>query len=109
VKVAEEHVRFSLKEKFPLEMASSIAFRFKELNPAALKEVDEETHSYSAGGVLGPLVGTALLVVICMLVALFIGVAASIYLCEYAKQGTLMGSIRLAILNLAGVPCLSRA
>ena len=104
VTVADARKRFSLGEKYALEMPSSIAFRFKDLNPEALKEVDEETHSYSAGGVLGPLVGTALLVIICMAVALFIGVAASIYLCEYAKQGSLMNAIRLAILNLAGVP-----
>lgn len=104
VVVSDARKRFSLKDKYPLEMPSSIAFRIKELNPEALKEVSEETHSYSAGGVLGPLVGTALLVIICMVVALFVGVAASVYLCEYAQQGSFMSTIRLAILNLAGVP-----
>ncbi|MGB1937945.1 MAG: PstA family ABC transporter permease, partial [Akkermansiaceae bacterium] len=64
----------------------------------------EETHSYSGGGVVGPIVGTGLLVLICMLVALFTGIAASIYLNEYARGGGFVRTIRLAMLNLAGVP-----
>jgi len=35
---------------------------------------------------------------------LVLGVASAIYLSEYAKQGALVRFIRLAILNLAGVP-----
>lgn len=104
VQVTDPLKTFTLGEKAALEMPSSISFKIKALNPETLKEVDEETHSYSAGGVLGPLVGTALLVIICMTVALFVGVAASVYLCEYAKQGSFLNVIRLAILNLAGVP-----
>lgn len=76
---------------------------FKEENPDATIN-DEHTFSYSGGGIAGPLVGTALLVVVCMVVSLFIGVAAAIYLSEYAKKGKLVGAIRLAIMNLAGVP-----
>lgn len=64
----------------------------------------EETHSYSGGGVVGPIVGTGLLVIICMLIALFTGIAASIFLNEYARAGTFVKAIRLAMLNLAGVP-----
>lgn len=64
----------------------------------------EETHSYSGGGVVGPIVGTGLLVLICMLVALFTGIAASIYLNEYARGGGFVKTVRLAMLNLAGVP-----
>jgi phosphate transport system permease protein len=64
----------------------------------------EETHSYSGGGVVGPIVGTGLLVLICMLVALFTGIAASIYLNEYAGGGGFVKTVRLAMLNLAGVP-----
>lgn len=96
--------KFSIEELAAIEMPASVAFSLRRLNEAALKDVDEETHSYSAGGVLGPLVGTALLVIICMIVALFVGVAASVYLSEYARQGSFMDAVRLAILNLAGVP-----
>jgi phosphate transport system permease protein len=102
--VSDPRKAFSLAESFSLEMPSSVAFRIKDINPDVFKNAQEETHSYSAGGVLGPLVGTALLVIICMIVALFVGVAASVYLSEYARQGSLMNAIRLAILNLAGVP-----
>ena len=63
-----------------------------------------DSYSYSAGGILGPLVGTAFLVLICMTVALTIGVASAIFLSEYSSGGRLIAGIRLAILNLAGVP-----
>ena len=39
-----------------------------------------------------------------MAIALSIGVAAAIYLNEYATKGRFINAIRLAILNLAGVP-----
>lgn len=64
----------------------------------------EKTISYSGGGILGPIVGTTLLVVVCMVVALFLGIATAIYLNEYASHGRFIEMVRLAILNLAGVP-----
>ena len=39
-----------------------------------------------------------------MTIALVLGVASAIYLTEYATQGPVVRAIRLAILNLAGVP-----
>lgn len=65
---------------------------------------NEKTISYSGGGILGPIVGTTLLVLVCVVVALFLGVACAIYLNEYAKPGRFIEMVRLAILNLAGVP-----
>lgn len=65
---------------------------------------EEKTISYSGGGILGPIVGTALLVLVSVGVALFLGVASAIYLSEYAKHGKFIEMVRLAILNLAGVP-----
>lgn len=64
----------------------------------------ETTISYSGGGILGPIVGTALLVVVSVGIALFLGVASAVYLSEYAKHGKFIEMVRLAILNLAGVP-----
>jgi phosphate transport system permease protein len=64
----------------------------------------EKTVAYSGGGILGPIVGTALLVIVSVGVALFLGVACAIYLSEYAKHGKFLEMVRLAILNLAGVP-----
>lgn len=65
---------------------------------------NEQTFSYSGGGIAGPIVGTALLTLLSVVMALFFGVSAAIYLSEYAKQGRFIGWVRLAILNLAGVP-----
>ncbi len=64
----------------------------------------EKTISYSGGGILGPIVGTTLLVLVCIVVALFLGISSAIYLSEYAKPGKFIEAVRLAILNLAGVP-----
>jgi phosphate transport system permease protein len=66
--------------------------------------LNERTFAHSGGGIAGPIVGTALLTVLSVAMALFFGVAAAIYLSEYSKQGRFIGWVRLAILNLAGVP-----
>ncbi len=65
---------------------------------------NEQTFSYCGGGIAGPIVGTVLLTLLSVMMALFFGVSAAIYLSEYAKQGRFIGWVRLAILNLAGVP-----
>jgi len=65
---------------------------------------NEHTFSYSGGGIAGPIAGTALLTVGSMILALFFGVSAAIYLAEYAKQSPFIHAVRLAILNLAGIP-----
>jgi len=72
-------------------------------NPDAIVE-NKKANAYSGGGIAGPLVGTALLVLVCMVAALIVGIAAAVYLNEYAKQGRFVSMIRLAIMNLAGVP-----
>lgn len=77
--------------------------KYKADNPDAVIR-DEHTFSYAGGGILGPLVGTAMLVLLCMVAALFIGISAAIYLNEYARKGKVVNTIRLAIMNLAGVP-----
>jgi phosphate transport system permease protein len=69
------------------------------------KEIyNEQSYSYSGGGIAGPIAGTALLTIGSMVIALFFGVCAAIYLSEYAKQSPFIHAIRLAILNLAGIP-----
>lgn len=64
----------------------------------------EKTVAFSGGGILGPIVGTALLILVSIVVALFLGIASAVYLSEYAKPGRFIESVRLAILNLSGVP-----
>ena len=63
-----------------------------------------ESYVYSAGGIFPNIVGTFLLVAGSMTIALFLGVSAAIYLNEYAKPSRYITAIRLAILNLSGVP-----
>jgi len=57
-----------------------------------------------AGGILPAIVGTLYLVTGAIIFALPIGVLAAIYLSEYAKANLLTRLIKLAIVNLAGVP-----
>ena len=57
-----------------------------------------------AGGILPAIVGTLLLTLGTALVALPVGVGGAIYLAEYAHDTWLTRVIRLAIINLAGIP-----
>ncbi|HOU36662.1 MAG TPA: phosphate ABC transporter permease PstA [Candidatus Omnitrophota bacterium] len=57
-----------------------------------------------AGGIFPAIVGTLYLVTGAILFALPIGLLAAVYLSEYAKDNILTRSIKLAIVNLAGVP-----
>jgi phosphate transport system permease protein len=57
-----------------------------------------------AGGIFPAIVGTFYLVSGAIIFALPIGLLAAIYLSEYAKENVLTRLIKLAIVNLAGVP-----
>ncbi len=57
-----------------------------------------------AGGILPALVGTVALTFGTAIAALPLGVGAAIYLAEYARDTRLTRAIRLAIINLAGIP-----
>ncbi|MCS6969030.1 MAG: phosphate ABC transporter permease PstA [Cytophagales bacterium] len=56
------------------------------------------------GGILTPIIGTVTLTLITALVSLPIGIAAAVYLSEYASNNRLTQITRAAIRNLAGVP-----
>lgn len=58
----------------------------------------------TAGGILPAILGTFYLVICAICFALPLGIAAAIYLTEYADQGRLIRIIRIGINNLAGVP-----
>jgi len=57
-----------------------------------------------SGGIFPAIVGTIYLVLGAIIFALPIGLLAAIYLSEYAKDNFLTRIIKLAIVNLAGVP-----
>jgi phosphate transport system permease protein len=57
-----------------------------------------------AGGIFPAIVGTLLLTLGTALVAIPVGVGGAIYLSEYAPDNWFTRAIRLAIVNLAGIP-----
>lgn len=63
----------------------------------------------TAGGILPALVGTVWLVGVALVASVPLGVAAAIYLSEYAPDNWLTRTINLAIINLAGVPSIVHA
>ncbi len=67
------------------------------------------TDGMTAGGILPALVGTIWLVVVALIASVPIGIAAALYLSEYAPDNWLTRAINLAIINLAGVPSIVHA
>jgi len=57
-----------------------------------------------AGGIFPAIVGTLLLTIGTALAAIPVGVAGTVYLSEYARDTWMTRAIRLAIVNLAGIP-----
>lgn len=67
------------------------------------------THGMTAGGIFPALLGTVWLVGVALLISVPIGVAAAVYLSEYAADNWFTRVINLAIINLAGVPSIVHA
>ena len=67
------------------------------------------TNGMTEGGIFPALFGTIWLVAVALLVSVPIGIAAAIYLNEYAKDTWFTRIINLAIINLAGVPSIVHA
>ncbi len=57
-----------------------------------------------AGGILPAIVGTLLLTLGTAIVAVPVGIGGAVYLAEYARDTAVTRAIRLAIINLAGIP-----
>jgi len=69
----------------------------------------EPTNGMTAGGIFPALIGTVWLVTVALLASVPVGVAAALYLSEYAPDNWLTRVINLAIINLAGVPSIVHA
>ena len=65
---------------------------------------DEPREANTEGGIFPAIYGTILMVMLMTVVVTPFGVVAGVYLREYAKQGALTRTIRIAVNNLAGVP-----
>jgi len=66
--------------------------------------IDMPRQGMRAGGIFPAIIGTIYLVTGAIIFALPIGLLAAIYLSEYSKDNLLTRLIKLAIVNLAGVP-----
>jgi phosphate transport system permease protein len=71
--------------------------------------VDSPTNGMTAGGVFPALIGTIWIVLVALIASVPVGVAAAVYLSEYAPDNMLTRLINLAIINLAGVPSIVHA
>jgi len=69
----------------------------------------DPVNGMTAGGIFPALVGTVWLVALALLISVPLGVAAAIYLSEYAADNWFTRIINLAIINLAGVPSIVHA
>jgi len=67
------------------------------------------TNGMTSGGIFPALIGTVWLVSVALLFSVPLGVAAAVYLSEYAGDNWLTRIINLAIINLAGVPSIVHA
>jgi len=65
---------------------------------------DEPREANTEGGVFPAIFGTVMMVMIMSVMVTPFGVVAAVYLREYASQGVLTRTIRIAVNNLAGVP-----
>ena len=67
------------------------------------------TNGMTQGGIFPALLGTVWLVTVALIVSVPLGIAAALYLSEYAPDNWLTRVINLAIINLAGVPSIVHA
>ncbi len=65
---------------------------------------DDPRESNTEGGIFPAIFGTVLMVLMMSVAVVPFGVLAALYLREYAKQGLLVRTVRIAVNNLAGVP-----
>ncbi|MES9991359.1 MAG: phosphate ABC transporter permease PstA [Candidatus Thiodiazotropha sp.] len=69
----------------------------------------DPTNGMTEGGIFPALLGTIWIVAVALLASVPLGVAAAIYLNEYAGDNWFTRLIQLAIINLAGVPSIVHA
>ncbi|MCI0548065.1 MAG: phosphate ABC transporter permease PstA [Candidatus Rokubacteria bacterium] len=65
---------------------------------------DDPREANTEGGVFPAIFGTVMMVLIMSILVTPLGVLAAFYLREYARQGTFVSAVRIAVNNLAGVP-----
>lgn len=80
---------------------AKLSFFFAEIGRFLTTEPREAN---TEGGIFPAIFGTLIMTILMSLVVTPFGVLAAIYLQEYARQGPLVRTVRIAVNNLAGVP-----
>jgi len=101
----QEGVTLKVLSYEELEMASRTFDEWRKEKGIPLGDyLGAENYAYSGGGILPNIVGTFLLTIFAVIIALVLGTLAAVFLSEYSRPGKMLNTIRLSILNLAGVP-----
>ncbi len=78
-----------------------LGFYFRKLGEFI---TDDPREANTEGGIFPAIFGTVMMVILMSILVMPLGVMAAVYMREYAKQGPLIRTIRIAVNNLAGVP-----
>ncbi|BDU73003.1 phosphate ABC transporter permease PstA [Mesoterricola silvestris] len=65
---------------------------------------DDPRESNTEGGIFPAIFGTVMMVLLMSVLVVPLGVMAALYMREYARQGWILRTLRIAVNNLAGVP-----
>jgi len=84
-----------------LSVLEKLGFYFHALKSFITEDPREAN---TEGGIFPAIFGTVMMVLLMSVMVTPLGVIAALYLREYAKQGVLIRTIRIAVNNLAGVP-----
>ena len=84
-----------------MSVARKVGFYFEKLKEFIL---DDPREANTEGGVFPAIFGTVMMVILMSIIVTPFGVVAAVYLREYAHQGWMTRTIRVAVNNLAGVP-----
>jgi phosphate transport system permease protein len=66
--------------------------------------IEDPREANTEGGIFPAIYGTVMMVLLLSIMVVPLGVLAALYLREYARQGPLVRTVRIAVNNLAGVP-----
>ncbi len=76
---------------------------YEKANPEAVT-LAKQSANFVGGGIGSPLVGTIILILICITFSMTVGISAAVFLNEYSKQGFFCQLTRLAVTSLVGIP-----
>ena len=91
----------NLSQPNAMSLMNKIAYFFSQIGHFVS---DSPREANTEGGVFPAIFGTVFMVMLMAIVVTPFGVIAAVYLHEYAKDNAITRTIRIAVINLAGVP-----